>query len=253
MSSSTKSKSSAPSGTPLLIALLVVEAVILFVGGLAPWVRAGAALAALYGGWAIARVLGKAWAATTPTKNDLRVFAAAFAAVFFVIGNGAHGAEVAPEGLAIWLPIIAAVVLVAGYLVGLSAKSPLPWFVVSAVASAGTVGASLAMIEPLPASRLAPHAVAMAMLLLSLISPDIARPVHDFWTPVGKAILLGFTKVGLTLVYFLAVLPIGLILRATGKDPLDRKLEPEATTYWKERDTAHHAQMSRLDRYKRQF
>jgi hypothetical protein len=229
----------------------VFEVMILFVAPLAPWVRAGGALVALYGGWAIARTLGKAWAATTPSRTDLRVFAAAFAAVFFIIGNGAHG-EAAGAWIG-WLPVAAAALLVIGYLIGLSRPAPLPLFFVSALAASGLVIASLAQHDPLGASRLAPHSVAVALLLLSLVSPDVARPVHDFWTPIGKALLLAFTKVGLTCVYYLAVMPIGWAMRATGKDPLDRRLDPSAKTYWRERDATHHAAMSRLERYRRQF
>ena len=34
-------------------------------------------------------------------------------------------------------------------------------------------------------------------------------------------------------VFYLAVTPIGLLLRLIGKDPLERRFDRSATTYWK--------------------
>jgi hypothetical protein len=37
------------------------------------------------------------------------------------------------------------------------------------------------------------------------------------------------------LIFFLAVTPTALIMRALGKDPMNRKLDSEAETYWIDR------------------
>ena len=37
------------------------------------------------------------------------------------------------------------------------------------------------------------------------------------------------------LIFFVAVTPTALIMRLVGKDPLHRRFEPEARTYWIER------------------
>jgi hypothetical protein len=50
--------------------------------------------------------------------------------------------------------------------------------------------------------------------------------------PVGFAV----SYVVLALVYFLALTPIGLTMRLFGRDPLSRKFEPGADTYWKSRE-----------------
>jgi hypothetical protein len=36
----------------------------------------------------------------------------------------------------------------------------------------------------------------------------------------------------LGLIYGLAMVPIGLLMRATGRDPLSLKLDPQAASYW---------------------
>ncbi len=49
---------------------------------------------------------------------------------------------------------------------------------------------------------------------------------------------LGFviSHIVLALVYFLALTPIGLTMRLLGRDPLPRRFEPGAKTYWKTRE-----------------
>ena len=71
-----------------------------------------------------------------------------------------------------------------------------------------------------------------ALVVLGLISPLVLKPVHKVW--MALAVLLGYimTRVLLTLVYFIAVTPIGLLMKALGKDLLNRKLDREAESYW---------------------
>jgi len=38
------------------------------------------------------------------------------------------------------------------------------------------------------------------------------------------------------LIYYLVITPIGLIMRTVGRDPLSRRFEPEAETYWTRRE-----------------
>ena len=62
--------------------------------------------------------------------------------------------------------------------------------------------------------------------------------------PIGWVL----SHVILALVYFLVLTPTGLLLRLVGKDPMERRLDPTATTYWIERPAARDVQ-----RYFRQF
>ncbi len=70
---------------------------------------------------------------------------------------------------------------------------------------------------------------------------------------VGMSLLawpIGFvvSHVILAAVYYLVLTPIGLAMRVVGYDPMHRRLDREATTYWVERDGAPDAR-----RYFRQF
>lgn len=87
-----------------------------------------------------------------------------------------------------------------------------------------------------------------ALALLGLVAPEVLRPVFVVW--MGLAVVLGavMTRVLLTLVFALIVVPIGLALRLAGKDPLDRRIDRARTTYWRPKvyddDSA-----ARLERY----
>ena len=50
------------------------------------------------------------------------------------------------------------------------------------------------------------------------------------------------------MIYYLVLTPVGLLLRIRGYDPLNRKFQPRADTYWVERETS-----VDTDRYFRQF
>jgi hypothetical protein len=52
------------------------------------------------------------------------------------------------------------------------------------------------------------------------------------------AFLLGWlnTRLLLGVFFYLILTPIGLLLRLTGRDLLDRKIDPAARTYWSKRE-----------------
>jgi len=52
------------------------------------------------------------------------------------------------------------------------------------------------------------------------------------WTAVFQTIGKFWTAVILSLVYFLSVFPVSIGMKLFGKDPLDRKLDPEPT-FWR--------------------
>ena len=64
-------------------------------------------------------------------------------------------------------------------------------------------------------------------------APLALTPLQKAWMTL--AILMGWvmTRVLMTVLFYLAITPIGLILRLTGKDLLDQKLEPKKQSYWK--------------------
>lgn len=78
--------------------------------------------------------------------------------------------------------------------------------------------------------------IAGAFLIVSFALPGILAPLNRGWTKFG--LLLGkiVAPVVLGLLFFLSVVPIGLIMRARGKDLLRLKFDRAARSYWIERD-----------------
>lgn len=66
----------------------------------------------------------------------------------------------------------------------------------------------------------------------AIAAPQSLRAIHRVW--MMFATVLGFimTRVILSVVYFVVVTPIGLVLRAVGKDPLSKGPDPTLTSYW---------------------
>ena len=62
--------------------------------------------------------------------------------------------------------------------------------------------------------------------------PRFARPLYVIWYALGASIGIVVSNVLLVLTYYLTLVPIGLLLRLCGRDPMRRKLEPERGSYW---------------------
>jgi len=77
--------------------------------------------------------------------------------------------------------------------------------------------------------------ISAIFLLLAFIAPNTLSLPNKFWFKFG--ILLGsiIAPIVMLLVYFLTVLPTGLIMRLLGKDLLKQKLDKNAKSYWIER------------------
>ena len=91
--------------------------------------------------------------------------------------------------------------------------------------------AALPMLKDHP-PRLWALAIAGAFLVVALAIPRILAPLNRLWMQFG--ILLGkiVSPIVLFLVYAVAVVPTGVILRLRGKDPLKRRFDPGAASYW---------------------
>lgn len=91
--------------------------------------------------------------------------------------------------------------------------------------------------------------VAALILAISFIRPTLLAPLNLIWFKFGMLLGKVMTPIVMGLLYFVTITPIGLIMRAVGKDPLRTKLEPEAETYWQKRDTESHPLSSMRDQY----
>jgi hypothetical protein len=92
-------------------------------------------------------------------------------------------------------------------------------------------------------------AVSAAFIVLALLTPALLKPLFVVWIAFANVLNWMVTHIILSLVFFLTVLPIGILMRVFGKAPLERTLDHEASTYWEDAEN----QWEDVDRYTKQF
>jgi Saxitoxin biosynthesis operon protein SxtJ len=80
--------------------------------------------------------------------------------------------------------------------------------------------------------ELALGAVGLALVVLGLVAPGSLAPLNRAWTKLGLLLFKVVNPIVLGLIYLTTIVPIGLIMRAFGHDPLRLKRDPQASTYW---------------------
>jgi hypothetical protein len=78
--------------------------------------------------------------------------------------------------------------------------------------------------------------IAVALLVLGLIAPGSLRGLNRAWMKLGLILFKVVNPIVLALIYGTTMVPIGLVMRAIGHDPLHLKLDPKADSYWIPRD-----------------
>lgn len=80
--------------------------------------------------------------------------------------------------------------------------------------------------------RLWSLAIAGAFLAAALVRPSLLAPLNRVWTRFGLLLHKIVNPLVMGLVFYTAVMPTALVMRALGKDPLRRKLDRAAPSYW---------------------
>lgn len=79
-------------------------------------------------------------------------------------------------------------------------------------------------------------ALALLLMALGLLWRAPLRPLNRVWLKFALLLYRIASPVALGLLFFFAVVPTGLLMRALGKDPLRLKRDPGAASYWIERE-----------------
>jgi hypothetical protein len=87
--------------------------------------------------------------------------------------------------------------------------------------------------------RLWALAVAAAFLVAALLRPAILRPLNRVWFRLGLLIGRVVSPVVMAVLFFVAVTPTALVMRALGKDVLRLKFDANAESYWIPRGDDH--------------
>lgn len=80
------------------------------------------------------------------------------------------------------------------------------------------------------------------------VVPQIARSFYVAWNGLGCCIGFVVSNTAAAAVYYLVITPIGLLLRLSGRDPLQRRSERGRESYWEDAEKAGDS-----ERYFRQY
>ncbi len=78
-------------------------------------------------------------------------------------------------------------------------------------------------------------AAALPFLACAFLWQAPLRPLNLIWHRFGLLLFHVVNPIVMAIVFYATVVPIGLLLRLVGKDPLRLKLDREAASYWLER------------------
>jgi hypothetical protein len=79
-------------------------------------------------------------------------------------------------------------------------------------------------------------AASMIMVLITLVAPSILRVPNLLWAKFGMLLHKIVSPIMMGLIFFVIVTPMGLWMRARGKDPMNRKWKQDQLSYWAMRD-----------------
>jgi hypothetical protein len=88
--------------------------------------------------------------------------------------------------------------------------------------------------------------LAIGLVLLAL--PVIARPFYVLWYGLACVMGLAVGNILLALVFYILITGVGIAIRLAGKCSMSKPLDKQATTYWKDAKPVNDPQ-----RYYRQF
>ena len=90
---------------------------------------------------------------------------------------------------------------------------------------------------------------ASAFALVAVLRPAALAPANRAWLRLGLVLGRIVTPVVMLVLFAIAIVPFGLVMRLMGRDPLRLARDPQAQTYWQDHDATPRAH----DRMRDQF
>ncbi len=66
-----------------------------------------------------------------------------------------------------------------------------------------------------------------------ILAPTILRPIEKAWIRLGEIMGMVVTPIVMGVLFYGIITPMGLLMRALGRDLLDQKIDRNAKSYWK--------------------
>ena len=78
--------------------------------------------------------------------------------------------------------------------------------------------------------------VAVLLLITAFFAPRLLSILNKLWFKFGLLLGAIITPLVMTVIYYVSVVPIGLLMKLSGKDILHLKINTKAESYWIKRD-----------------
>jgi hypothetical protein len=92
----------------------------------------------------------------------------------------------------------------------------------------------------LPVAILALWVVAGTVSVAGLVNPSWIRPVYLTWMALSYPVGWIVSRLLLAVIFYLALTPLGWVMRRLGRDPMARRFDHSAKTYWVSRRPSSH-------------
>ena len=76
-----------------------------------------------------------------------------------------------------------------------------------------------------------PWYIAVILIVWALALPQTLKPVYRTWMAIGQVLGWVNTRIILSIMFYILILPVGLIMRLVGKDPMSRKFNSLEESY----------------------
>lgn len=80
-------------------------------------------------------------------------------------------------------------------------------------------------------------AIAAVLITGAAVKPDLLTPLNKAWMGLAKILFHIVNPVIMFLLFCVAFIPAGMIMKVIGYDPMKRKFDKDAKTYWVEKET----------------
>ena len=76
---------------------------------------------------------------------------------------------------------------------------------------------------------------AAVFLIVTLTAPGLLGPLNRVWSGIGRILHAVVSPIILAILFYGVITPIGVLARLLGHDPLRRRIDRGAPSYWVER------------------
>ena len=76
---------------------------------------------------------------------------------------------------------------------------------------------------------------AVLLALAAALVPSLLRPLNRLWLRLGLMLHRLTSPLILGFLFFAVITPVGLLMRLFGKRPLQLRFDPQASSYWTQR------------------